>query len=38
MAIIYRTAGAWGPGNLINLTPTQVDNNFWELHGRVLGE
>jgi hypothetical protein len=35
MAIIYRTAGAWGAGNGANLTPAQVDGNFWDLHGRV---
>jgi hypothetical protein len=35
MAIIYRTAGAWGAGNGANLTPAEVDGNFWDLHGRV---
>jgi hypothetical protein len=35
VAIIYRTAGAWGAGNGANLTPAQVDGNFWDLHGRV---
>lgn len=27
----YRTAGAWGPGIGVNLTPAQVDGNFYEL-------
>jgi len=36
MAIKYRTAGAWGAGEGINLAPAFVDNNFWELHSRVL--
>jgi hypothetical protein len=35
MAIIYRTAGAWGAGNGANLTAAEVDGNFWDLHGRV---
>jgi len=36
MAIKYRTAGAWGAGEGVNLTPAQVDTNFWETHLRVL--
>lgn len=35
MTIVYRTAGAWGAGKGANLTPTEVDNNFWDVHGRV---
>lgn len=35
MAIVYRTAGAWGPGKGANLTPAEVDGNFYDLHGRV---
>jgi hypothetical protein len=35
MAIIYRTAGAWGAGNGANLTAAEVDGNFWDLHERV---
>jgi hypothetical protein len=35
MAILYRTAGAWGAGNGANLTAAQVDGNFWDLHERV---
>jgi hypothetical protein len=27
----YRTNGAWGSGIGVNLTPAQVDNNFYEL-------
>jgi hypothetical protein len=36
VAILYRTAGAWGAGNGANLTPAQVDNNFWEVVGRLV--
>lgn len=28
---VYRTAGAWGPGKGSNLTPAEVDENFFEL-------
>lgn len=31
LAITYRTAGAWGAGIGVNLTPAQVDVNFYEL-------
>src|SRR5215831_10743198 len=31
MAVIYRTSGAWGSGTSIDLTPAQVDGNFWQL-------
>jgi hypothetical protein len=31
MAIVYRTPGPWGPGLSENLSPAQVDNNFWQL-------
>lgn len=35
MAIVYRTAGDWGAGKGSNLTPAEVDENFYDLHGRV---
>lgn len=28
-SLTYRTAGAWGAGKGSNLTPAEVDNNFW---------
>jgi hypothetical protein len=31
MALVYRTPGPWGPGLAENLSPAQVDNNFWQL-------
>lgn len=31
MTITYRTAGAWGAGKGSNLTPAEVDGNFWDL-------
>jgi len=31
MAIVYRTDGAWGTGLGSDLTPAQVDGNFWQL-------
>lgn len=33
MAVVYRTTdlGQWGAGKGSNLTPTEVDNNFWTL-------
>lgn len=38
MAITYRTTDGtkWGAGKGSNLTPTQVDINFWELAQRIL--
>lgn len=36
MATIYRTTGAWGAGKGANLTPAEVDNNFWGIVQRVL--
>jgi hypothetical protein len=36
MAIVYRTAGAWGPGKGSDVLPAEVDNNFFELATRVL--
>lgn len=38
MPIVYRTTdGAkWGTGKGSNLTPTEVDNNFWELVERLV--
>jgi hypothetical protein len=35
VAVIYRTAGAWGAGNGANLTPAQVDGNFWDHEQRI---
>lgn len=31
MTITYRTAGAWGAGKGSNLTPAEVDGNFYDL-------
>lgn len=31
VSITYRTAGAWGAGIGANLTPAQVDNNFYSI-------
>lgn len=36
MTIIYRTAGAWGAGKGANLSPAEVDRNFWDLAERLL--
>ncbi|WSH59835.1 hypothetical protein U8P68_10940 [Rhizobium ruizarguesonis] len=33
--ITYRTSGAWGAGKGSNLTPAEVDDNFYDLDGRV---
>ena len=33
--IVYRTSGPHGPGKGSNLTPTEVDANFFDLDGRV---
>ena len=30
MGYTYRTAGPWGPGLGTDLTPAQVDENFWQ--------
>lgn len=35
MAIIYRTAGAWGAGKGSRLTSTEEDNNKWELYSQI---
>lgn len=35
MTIVYRTAGAWGPGKGSNLTPAEVDGNFAQLDERL---
>jgi hypothetical protein len=35
MTIIYRTDGGWGSGKGVNLTPVEVDGNFYDLDGRV---
>lgn len=31
MTVTYRTSGTWGPGKGSNLTPAEVDENFWQL-------
>lgn len=36
MAIIYRTAGAWGAGKGANLTADEVDGNFNDLDTRLV--
>lgn len=35
MTVIYRTAGAWGAGKGANLTPAEVDGNFYDHEGRI---
>jgi hypothetical protein len=35
MAIVFRTAGAWGAGQGANLTPAQVDTNFYDVDQRI---
>jgi hypothetical protein len=35
MAITYRTDGPWGTGQGSNLSPSQVDGNFYDLDTRV---
>lgn len=37
MAIVYRTAGAWGGGKGSNLTPAEVDGNFYDLKQQIDG-
>ena len=34
--VIYRTAGAWGPGLGADLTAAQVDMNFWVLYSLIV--
>ena len=36
MTLIYRTAGAWGAGKGVNLTPAEVDGNFYDHEGRIV--
>lgn len=38
MAMLYRTddPGKWGTGKGANLTPGEVDNNFWEIIQRLV--
>lgn len=36
MAVIYRTTGDWGAGKGSNLTPAEVDGNFWDHEGRLV--
>src|SRR6185436_7469209 len=35
MTVIYRTDGAWGTGQGSNLSPAQVDGNFYDIDTRV---
>lgn len=35
LGLIYRTAGAWGAGKGANLTPAEVDANFWDIEQAV---
>src|SRR4051812_29840759 len=35
MAMKWRTTGAWGTTFGADLSPTQIDNNFWELSQRI---
>jgi hypothetical protein len=35
LSLIYRTAGAWGAGKGANLTPAEVDQNFYDLEVAV---
>lgn len=34
--VVYRTAGAWGPGLGADLTAAQVDMNFWVLYSLIV--
>lgn len=36
MTITYRTAGAWGAGVGRNLHPAEVDENFFDIDGRLV--
>src|SRR3954447_5922153 len=36
-SIIYRTTGSWGAGKAANLTPAEVDGNFYDLEQRLDG-
>lgn len=36
MTILFRTNGPWGAGLGGNLTPAQVDANFWDIAGRLV--
>ena len=35
MTTVYRTAGAWGAGSGADLTPAQVDTNFYDKETRI---
>lgn len=35
MAVVFRTAGAWGAGKGSNLTPAEVDENFYTLSQEI---
>ena len=36
MPLIYRNAGAWGPGKGARLTSLEADGNVYDLDSRVL--
>jgi hypothetical protein len=36
MTIVFRTVGAWGSGKGADLTPAEVDLNFWDHEGRIV--
>lgn len=36
MAIIYRTAGAWGAGKGANLVAAEIDGNFYDVDQRIV--
>jgi hypothetical protein len=36
MNLTFRTLGAWGAGKGANLTPSEVDNNFWEIAQAIV--
>jgi hypothetical protein len=36
MNLTFRTLGAWGSGKGANLTPSEVDTNFWELAQEIV--
>lgn len=35
MSLTYRTAGPWGSGKGANLTPAEVDENFWQVEADI---
>lgn len=37
MPVLYVTPGPWGPGLGTTLDAAQIDNNFWDVVGRLVG-